>query len=359
MHNKSNIVLQGVLDAMQEMLRVLDLSNRVVLTNKSYDSCFGDQLDKRCSEMFGSANRCKTCICQAAMEKGVPQEQIKRNNGRVYSVTASPLQNQDGVAIGAVEVFRDITEQHRQQWQLREQNKRLLSEANFAARMQRDLFLAQGRPDERVSMESRYLPSSSIGGDMFGCIRQNDGRLSFYVADVSGHGIAAAMITLVLANVMRGAQTNSAVEMLNSAREAFLSMTSDDQLYVSMFVAILDPETGELTWANAGLNAVPLLMSREGLERLYSPALPICDWEDEIIYREHKCVMPPDGRLLLYTDGLVDEKSSKLTEEDLEREFSQYEGATLLKRLERQVLPNHDDDVCMLLITRKDLKNTM
>lgn len=251
-----------------------------------------------------------------------------------------------------METFRDITQQQKKQWQLYEQNKRLLSEANFAARMQRDLFLAQGEPDGNIYMASRYLPAGSLGGDMFGCLRQEDGRISFYIADVSGHGVAAAMITVVLANVLRGLRITSPAEMLHHAREAFLFMVRDDRLYVSMFVALLNPKTGELRWANAGLNAVPLLRSEEGLEKLYLPALPICDWEDDIQYAERVSYMPPNGQLLLYTDGLLDEKSSKLTEVGLEEYFMNFSGEDLMNRLEQQILPYHDDDVCMLLVSR-------
>ncbi len=345
-------ILRGVLDAMQDMFRVLDLNQSVILTNKSYQDCFGDQLGAACNEMFGLSHCCAKCISKLALETGQPQKKHRRFQKVIYLMTASPLYDSKNNAIGTVEVFSDITDQYLQQDALRVQNKRLLREAGLAAQMQRDLFLAQGQPDSRVRMDSRYLPASSMGGDMFGCLRQNDDRTSFYIADVSGHGMAAAMITLLLANVMRGTQARSAVQLLYRAREAFLSMVKDDQLYVSMFVALLDPETGRLSWANAGLNAIPLLVNGEVMERLYAPALPVCNWEDEIIYRERRNTMQIGGRLLLYTDGLLDDKSSALTEEELEKCMLEHEGDALLKTLQKKVKSDHDDDVCMLLITR-------
>ncbi len=352
MLRKNTEVLQGVLDAMRDMLRVLDLEQRVVLSNKSYEQCFGMQQGRACNEMFCLTGVCRNCVSKRALLTGEAQQKNKKFQGRTYWVNASPLYDSDGTAVGTVEVFRDITEHARQQDALRQQNKRLLREANLAARMQRDLFLAQGQPDAHVKVASRYLPASSLGGDMFGCLRQSDGRVGFYVADVSGHGMAAAMITLLLANVLRGVQADTAVQILNRARGAFLSMVHDEQLYVSMFVALLDPATGQLEWANAGLNAVPLLAGPDGLERLYMPSLPICNWEDEIIYRGQMSIMPENGRLLLFTDGLLDQKSSRLSEAELERRMLRQDGEDLLRSLEKQVLPDHEDDVCMLLITR-------
>lgn len=352
MQNFGAPVLQGVLDAMQDMLCVLDLSRNIVLTNKSFRDCFGDLAGSPCFALFQSRSYCMNCISQRALDTGSSFQKHRRLLDRIYQINASPFYDDEGNAIGTVEIFRDITKEYQQQDALRLQNKRLLRESNLAARMQRELFLAQGVPDERVEMYSRYLPASSLGGDMFGCLRQRNGRIGFYIADVSGHGMAAAMITLLLANILRGTQAKTAVQFLYRAREAFLSMVKDEQLYVSMFVAMLDPSTGELSWANAGLNAVPMLVSGEKLERLYSPAMPLCNWEDEILYREHRGVMEPGARLFLYTDGLVDERCSSLTEAELEKEMMKTRGDGLLKKLERHVKQDHEDDVCMLLITR-------
>ncbi len=343
-------ILLGVMDAMQDMLRVLDLSQRVVLTNRSYAEQFGLQEGCTCNEMFCVNGTCRMCVSKKAILTGQTQEKNKRFRGRTYQVNASPLYDSLGNPLGTVEVFRDITEQIRQRDVLRAQNKRLLREANWAARMQRELFLPQEQPDPSVTVSSRYLPASSLGGDMFGCFRLKDGRIGFYVADVSGHGMAAAMITLLLANVLRNVQAASPVEFLYAARKSFLAMVQDDQLYVAMFVAMLDPKTGALTWANAGLNAIPLLLNADGLTHLYSPSLPLCNWEEEVTYEEHTFHLGASGRLLLYTDGLLDHRSSRLTEAELERRMQRQEGEELLSFLEKQVYVNHEDDVCMLHI---------
>ncbi len=348
-------ILLGVINAMQDMLRVLDLSQRVVLVNRSYAEQFGAQEGRACNEMFCVSGTCKLCISKKAIITGQTQQKNRHFRGRTYQVNASPLYDVSGNPVGTVEVFRDITEQVRQRDALRAQNKRLLREANWAARMQRELFLPQSQPDPRVSVSSRYLPASSLGGDMFGCLKQTDGRIGFYVADVSGHGMAAAMITLLLANVMRNVQAASAVELLYAAREAFLAAVQDDQLYVAMFVAMLDPKTGVLTWANAGLNAIPLLLNDDQLTGLYSPSLPLCCWTEDPIYTERTLQLGASCRLLLYTDGLLDHRSSSLTEAELERRMKRQDGEELLGSLERQVFLQHEDDVCMLHIAYENM----
>ncbi|MDL2218187.1 SpoIIE family protein phosphatase [Christensenellaceae bacterium OttesenSCG-928-M15] len=354
MQSNDALILQGVLDSMPDMVRVLDLSQKVLLINKCYKEQFGDQTGRRCHDMFRSKQGCRQCLSQLALTERELQRKTKRFRKRTYLVKASPIFGADGNLMGTVETFRDITQENRTNNQLRERHKLLLVETDIAAKMQRNLFLTQGKPDDRVEMLSSYLPASSLGGDMFGCLAQKDGDICFYVADVSGHGLAAAMITLFLASILRGMCVESASQVLDYAREAFLSLAQDDQLYVSMFAAILNPKTGELRWANAGLNAVPLLVSGKKVERLYSPALPLCNWEEHIEYKEHLSHMPENGKLLLYTDGLLDEKSSRLTEESLMRRVVRMEGKELINSLERTVIKKHEDDVCMLLVARKN-----
>lgn len=352
MFDKETALVHSALNAMPDMLRIIDLSMNVIYTNQKFDDYFGLNNRANCHSVLSLSVPCTNCVLKRALLSGRTEQMNHRRNNKILLIIATPIYDENKELAGVVELIRDITDNHKEKNALRAQNMRLLQEANLAARMQRQLFLAQGEPDERVSMASRYLPASSVGGDMFGRLKQRDGRISFYIADVSSHGLAAAMVTLLLANAMRGAQVRSAVQLLYKAREAFLSMVSDDQLYVTMFVALLDPVTGSLSWANAGLNAIPLLYNGEKLEKLYAPALPVCNWEDDIIYREKRCIMQRGGRLLLYTDGLTDERSSTLTELQLEEYMASYAGEELLCKLEEHVLDDHEDDVCMLHLTR-------
>lgn len=350
------LAIQGILDAMPDMLRVISPEHRVVLINKSYAERFGEQLGRPCYDMFCAGEACKNCIVDRTMGSGESEDKRRRYGGRAYWVKASPLFDSSGKPVGAVEVFRDITELEAQERSLREQNKRLLQEADLAARLQRALFLQDLTLDRRVRVHSRYLPASSVGGDLFGCFLKGPDRLCFYVADVAGHGMAAAMTTLLLATALQNARDSAGgpAELLSRARHAFLKLFQepDAQRYVTMFVGELALDTGRLLFANAGHNAEPLLIADGKVERLTAAGLPICDWFDEIRYEQRETHMPPGGRLLIYTDGLIDPYSSTLDEDRLAECVRLGAGEALLNRLEEHVLPNRRDDVCMLLVSR-------
>ncbi len=341
----------GVLDSMQDMLRVLDIEQRVVLTNKSYLERFGAQQGKICTEMFNKTTACANCVARRSLKTGSQQQKKTRNRGRIYWVKASPLFDSCGCALGTVEVFRDITSQVKKNREISEQNRLLLQDAEFAARMQHALFHMPEYPSPGVSAHASYLPASSMGGDMLGFSRQPDGKLAFYIADVSGHGFSAAMVTLLLRGALSGIRINSPSELLSFALKAFLAMGLGEQVYVSMFAALLNPKDCSLEWANAGLNATPLLVVENRLERLFQPSLPLCNWKEDIPYESKTTRMLEGSRLFLYTDGLLDRKSTKLTETLLVDAVKNTQGRALIKKLEQEVLPIRNDDVCMLLVS--------
>ncbi|HOF94244.1 MAG TPA: SpoIIE family protein phosphatase [Clostridia bacterium] len=350
LHIKPGLLFE-VLDSMQDMLRVLDLKQRVVLTNKSYRERFGEQCGKNCTEMFSRAQACSNCVVRRALKTGVSQQKKTSYRGRVYWVKASPLFGADGSALGTVEVFRDITSQVKLENSNKVQTKRLVQDAEAAAQMQRAFFYVPEFPHPRVRVCTSYLPASSMGGDMLGFSRQPDGRLAFYIADVSGHGFSAAMITLLLYGALRGIQISAASELLALALKTFSSIGLDEQNYVSMFAALLNPESGSLQWASAGFNAIPLLVANNRLLRLYKPSLPLCTWKEKISYENQTISIQEGSRLFLYTDGLLDRRSSRLTETSLEEAVQNAEGRTLIKQLEQEVLAARNDDVSMLLLS--------
>ncbi|MDD3920650.1 MAG: SpoIIE family protein phosphatase [Eubacteriales bacterium] len=344
-------MLQSILNGMQDMLRVVDTSHKVIITNKSYDEAFGSQLGADCFAMFGNYECCRDCISKQAMETGKPQEKKRQFRGATYWVKSSPVYDETNNCVGAVEVFRDVTLQEESERFLREQNKRLLQESNVAARIQRELFVSRTEMPNNIGVFSRYLPANSLGGDLFGYYFRKDGNICFYVADVSGHGIASAMIAMVIANVLTTEDSGGPEYMLQKAQRAFLAMRADT-LYVTMFVGILDTTTGLLRWSNAGHNAVPLLVCEGRIEELFLPALPLCSWEQNEHFPERVTRMERHSQLLIYTDGLLDERSSRITREELRTRSKRLYGEDLLESLERLVLPERGDDVCMLLLTR-------
>lgn len=349
------VFLQEALDAMQDMVRVLSPERRVVLSNASYRANFGDQQGAKCYEMFCAGGECARCVSKIAQDTHKSANKRKQHRGRVYWINASPIFSKEGRLQGVVEVMRDVTEMDAEQKRLREQNRRLIAEMNSAARMQQDLFVAKLPEKTGVTLLSRYLPASRVGGDFFGSFYVN-GKAIFYMADVSGHGMSSAMLGLLVSDAIRKEAergVDNPAGILRAAQQEFLRLTKDPQLYVTAFIGVLEPESSRFRWASAAHHAAPIYCGSEGIRRLEKPSFPICSWMDTVDYEEEEFLWAHGGKLLVYTDGLLDERSSRLTADELEEKLCAQEGEHLLADLASHVLTEREDDVCILLISRK------
>lgn len=343
------------LDAMDDMVRILSPEGRVLLTSASYVSCFGNQLGNSCHEMYETDRKCGECIYKRALETRETCQTKKRYRNRVYLISASPIFDEAGENSGVVEVFRDITWQTEQQRRLQDQNRRLLQDAQTASKLQRELFATQLPDNVGVETISRYLPAQSLGGDLFGCTCVN-GKVLFYIADVSGHGMSAAMISLLISNIILNYAQQGMTDpasILSAARKYFCMLTDDIQLYVTALVGLIDPEGGTLDWANAGHSVPPLIYHNGEIDVLTDPSFPICNWDASIQYQTHRLAMEAGARLLVYTDGLIDPRSSSLTLELLKTFFYEEEDELFLDILSSYARDDREDDICMLLLRCK------
>jgi serine phosphatase RsbU (regulator of sigma subunit) len=153
-----------------------------------------------------------------------------------------------------------------------------------------------------------FVPSAHVAGDYVDVLKTRDGKVLLALADVCGHGMAAALVassvhTLVHAAV-RGGQ--SLHELINGLNE-HLCETLPGDVFVTMVAATIDPATGELRYANAG-HPPPLLIGGDGIRQLRvddgAANFPLGMMPDPMTIQS---VTLSDGELLaLYSDGLTE-----------------------------------------------------
>ncbi len=164
-------------------------------------------------------------------------------------------------------------------------------------------------------LHAKLTPARDVGGDLYDFFLR-DNRLFFCIGDVSGKGVPAALMMMVVRAMFRG-------ETRRADRAADIVVTMNHNLseentagyFVTMFVGILDLQTGMLDYCNAGHEA-PLLLSEpseekgEGCTALpIKPNLPVgtlSDWN----YEGQQAQLQPGDMLFLYTDGLSEAKNT-------------------------------------------------
>ena len=202
---------------------------------------------------------------------------------------------------------------------IRVENARL-TEARFQQeRLERELQLA-------MEIQQRFQPTASpqipgyefqgisfpcyeIGGDYYDFIQRDDGRLVIALGDVSGKGTAAALLMSSLHAAIH-AQTGShdtIVETI-SAVNKYLAENIPPNRFVTLFYAELDPESGAVSFLNAGHNP-PLIVHAAGtVEQLASGGLPLGIRADAD-YREGRTHMQRGDVLVIYSDGVTEAAS--------------------------------------------------
>ncbi len=153
-----------------------------------------------------------------------------------------------------------------------------------------------------------YRPGTSLSGDMFDLVQLDDRHVGFFVADAMGHGIAAALLTMLVSRLLPMKEATAAGERLVPPGEAmgrfnaaFMARRADDSTMVTAAYGLLNLETGALRMASAG-HPLPMIAGATGL-RPVDVGGPSAGLDDRAEYEEASLVLRPDETLLLYTDG--------------------------------------------------------
>jgi len=156
-----------------------------------------------------------------------------------------------------------------------------------------------------VSVSSRYLPSSTLGGDFFDFRWIDEDHLMVYVLDVSGHGVESALVAVSLRNLMRSAslsvETLLQPDQLLATLNNQFDMERHDGNFFTMFYGVYEVSTGTLRYAGGG-HPPALLITDGQITRLDSHGPPLGTLEDAAFPAE-TLPLQPGAELLLYTDG--------------------------------------------------------
>lgn len=149
-----------------------------------------------------------------------------------------------------------------------------------------------------------YRTANEVGGDYYDLTLLPDGRLSLMMGDASGHGMAAGLV-MAIANAMLKAalDLDPSPERVLALLNRTLCRTGTKRTFMSVFYAVLTPETGEMEYVCAG-HPFPLLRRADGsVEELGCGGFPLGIREPLEVVRKTVRLNPGD-LLLLYTDGL-------------------------------------------------------
>jgi sigma-B regulation protein RsbU (phosphoserine phosphatase) len=183
---------------------------------------------------------------------------------------------------------------------------RLETEMAGARAFQQSLLPSADAIVNQIAICCRYTPYSGLGGDLYDYAAAPGGRTALLVADVSGHGVSAAMLTGIVksafyASHADGFEPAAVVRRVSGGLAPFSA-----ERFVTLVAALICPEQRQLRYVNAGHPPVALwgdggrFTWLDSTGPLISPVLMSATWEMPVV------PMQRGDHLLLYTDGISD-----------------------------------------------------
>ena len=214
-------------------------------------------------------------------------------------------------------------------------------------------------------------PAKEVGGDFYDFFLVDDDHLAMVMADVSGKGVPAALFmmiskTLLKSAVQSGLSPGAVLEKVNNQ----LCENNDAEMFVTVWLGILEISTGKMKCANAG-HEYPAIMRRDGAFQLFKDkhGLVLAGMEGAR-YREYALELNEGDRLFVYTDGVPEATNAETVlygTDRMLRALNEAKGSScrgLLEALHRDVdafvgAADQFDDITMLCIERRTAADGM
>ncbi|MCR5562242.1 MAG: SpoIIE family protein phosphatase [Desulfovibrio sp.] len=189
------------------------------------------------------------------------------------------------------------------------EQKRMEGELNAARDIQIGILpnLNTTLPEPGFAIAAFLEPAREVGGDLYDSFTLEDGRKALVMGDVSGKGVPAALfmtmsVTLVRYALRSGLDPAQALTQVN----ALLEEHNPGNMFITLFLALYSPETGEMLYANGG-HCLPYVMDAQGrLRQLENLSGPLVGAMPGVEYLPFRDALAPGETCFLYTDGLTE-----------------------------------------------------
>ena len=211
---------------------------------------------------------------------------------------------------------------------------------------------------------ARFHPAREVAGDFYDAFYTPQGKIGFVIADVCDKGLAAALFMSLVRSLLRAfsqqfaylhqlsaekraggtVEPNDKFDLLNTIRLTNAYIGENHQqahMFATLFFGVLDPQTGQLIYVNAGHNP-PIIFNAAGVKTTLRPSGPAVGLIKDAHYVIHQTQLAPGDTLLAYTDGITEARDPEqrlFTTERLIRQLAPHahSAVALLEKIDSEV----------------------
>ncbi|MBP3621644.1 MAG: SpoIIE family protein phosphatase [Lachnospiraceae bacterium] len=274
------IILEGTTD-------VLDCKGTVINTLSVGD--FIGELGLINDDKRGATVRATTDVICANISKALFEE-IASKNRKIYGTFMNMLYTK---------TTKLVTEQ-----------ARIKSELSVATRIQAECLEDDFTPFnalEQVKLHAAMRPAKEVGGDFYDMFMIDDTHMCFLIADVSGKGVPAAIfMSMAKTHIKNYATLGLPLAEVAERSNNQLCYKNETGMFVTAFICVLDLETNDVTFINAGHNK-PFILDEEGnFKMIDAKANLVFGMMEGVPYREQHFTLAKGDCIYMYTDGVTE-----------------------------------------------------
>ena len=306
----------------------LDLFDKA--TESALEASFGETVgcvnaiieNKSC----GETSHCSQCILRSSLIHNLIDRAPVDNQplNRIFYINGQPVEkhfqfstrpiNFQGRKMFLIIIY-DVTEIELQKIELQRKQQLIDQDLKSAAAIQQSLLPARSPRIENVQVAWKFEPCEQIGGDIFNIHHMDERNVGLYMLDVCGHGVPAALISVAVSQFLNGAdgllgnncELVSPDIVLNRLDHAFPFERFDS--FFSIICMTLDISEGILTYSSAG-HPPPVLVHSNGSTETLDHRGPSIGLGCEDIIGQQSIELQTGDKILLYTDGLIENRNS-------------------------------------------------
>ncbi|MGN1076932.1 MAG: SpoIIE family protein phosphatase [Candidatus Gallimonas sp.] len=187
----------------------------------------------------------------------------------------------------------------------------------YSAQSIQQRLLPAAKSREGTPYSFMYIPCREIGGDLPD-VYETDGETMGFLADVSGKGISAGMLSAFVKAGWDRSEPSPA-RALRGLNAKFQELNLDEQSYVTAAAVRVDRANREILYSVAGHNAPLLLKSKLGIDEIVMNSPPVSNWIPDFRYEDRKIGYESGDILVMLTDGVTESRNAKGEMFSLER----------------------------------------
>lgn len=322
---KQSMINKSIVENARDGILLLNEEDRIVYLNEKVKKIIGTEINYlgiQVNQIFSREYGPK--ILEKINELKNSRMELNFLNIKIsefwYNIRLFPIRDNENIQ-GIIIFFIDNTYIMKTREKLENMNKNLIDNLQVAKGMHLGLVPAALPNNNRIHFQNIFIPTDEIGGDFYYVDEIDFHKIKNYLAilaDVSGHGIGASMLTVLVKDVYsdfknlfeheEDVELSRFLKMLN---KKIINLNMEGSKFVTIFLILLDIEKRKIKYSSAG-HPHSIIISKKGkLETFGMDKSPPIGIFDDFNYTEESKDILPGDKIFIYSDGILDIFSSE------------------------------------------------